>query len=536
MKVRIQELRLPIPHEPGAIRNKAAKMLRIDPEDVRDLSVYRRSVDARRKPEINFCYTVDVTLSERAEKRFRPDPPGIRICDDVPYSFPSSGSEPIQCRPVIIGTGPAGLFCGLELARAGYRPLLFERGEDVDSRRAAVEHFWQTGELDPETNVQFGEGGAGTFSDGKLNTAIHDSGGRIREVLNIFAEHVADPSILYDARPHIGTDALCEIVKNIRKEIEDLGGGIFFDRCLTDIFSDNGHVSGVELEDTHTYQTKKIDTRIVVLATGHSARDTFRMLSGKGIPMEPKSFAVGLRIEHPQSMINLAQYGTEELTQAGPADYRLTAKSSEGRGVYTFCMCPGGYVINASSEPEGLAVNGMSYSERDGINANSAIVVTVGPEDLEDRSLFAGLKFQRELEEKAFRAGNSRIPVQLYADFCHREKSRALGDVSPQTKGGWEFSDLRAVLPEELSMALIEGMQSFGKRLKGFDRPDAVLSGVESRTSSPVRILRGENRQSTMEGLYPCGEGAGYAGGITSAAVDGIKTAEEIAARFAPER
>ncbi len=508
-------------------------MLRIDPEDVRDLSVYRRSVDARKKPDINFCYTVDVTIDEKAAKRFRPDPPGIRIYEEKPYVFPASGSEKLSYRPVIAGTGPAGLFCGLELARAGYRPILFERGSDVDSRKQKVERFWESGELDPQTNVQFGEGGAGTFSDGKLNTTIHDEGGRNREVLKIFAAFGADESILYEAKPHIGTDVLCDIVKNMRAEIESLGGNVYFDRCLTDILSDEGHVSSVMVTDTHTGKTEEFKTNVLVLAIGHSARDTFKMLAGRNIPMEAKSFAVGLRIEHPQTMINMAQYGCEEPVEIGPADYKLTAKSASGKGVYSFCMCPGGYVINASSEPGHLAVNGMSFSGRDGINANSAIVVTVGPEDFGSGSLFAGVKFQRELEKKAYIAGNGKIPLQLYADYKQGCKSTALGDVSPQTRGGWKFANLRSVLPEELNTALMDGLESFGRKIEGFDRPDALLMGVESRTSSPIRILRGKDRQSSLAGLYPCGEGAGYAGGITSAAVDGIKTAEEIAMRFA---
>ncbi len=536
MKVRIQELRLPISHDPGAIRDKAARMLRIGPEDVRDLSVYRRSVDARKKKEISFCYTVDVTLSEKAQKRFRPDPPRITAYEEVPYVFPSSGSEPLPYRPVIIGTGPAGLFCGLWLARAGYRPLLFERGEDVDSRRAGVEHFWESGDLDPESNVQFGEGGAGTFSDGKLNTSIHDREGRIREVLKTFAYFGADDSILYEGRPHIGTDILCRIVKNMRREIEDLGGDIRFGRCLTDIHSDEGHITGITVTDTHSGRSEDIKANIVVLAPGHSARDTFQMLSERQIPMQPKAFAVGFRVEHPQAMINLDRYGKEELPEAGPADYKLTAKSRSGRGVYSFCMCPGGYVINASSEPGHLAVNGMSFSGRDGIDANSAIVVTVGPGDFADRSIFAGVEFQRGLEERAFKAGNGKIPVQLYSDFCAGVRSISPGDVIPQTKGEWQFSDLGSVLPGELSLAIQDGMEAFGRKIEGFDRPDALLLGVESRTSSPVRILRGKNRQSSLEGLYPCGEGAGYAGGITSAAVDGMKTAEEIALRFAPHK
>ncbi len=533
MTVRILELRLPISHDPGAVRKKAAKMLRVDPEDVRDLSVIRRSVDARKKPELTFCYTVDVTLSDKAQKRFRPSS-GIKIYTEKEYRFPESGDKVLAQRPVIIGTGPAGLFCGLKLAQAGYRPLIFERGEDMDKRRAAVKTFWEGGKLDPESNVQFGEGGAGTFSDGKLNTLIHDPDGRNREVLKTFAAFGADESILYESRPHIGTDMLCGIVKNMRRCICELGGDVFFGKCLSDIVTQDGHVSGLIIRDTHTEESSVIKAQVLVLATGHSARDTFEMLNLKGIPMEAKAFAVGLRVEHPQSMINISQYGREEVNEVGPASYKLTAKSSRGRGVYSFCMCPGGYVVNASSEPERLAVNGMSYFGRDGVNANSAIVVTVGPDDLSDGSLFSGMNFQRELEERAYKAGNGRVPIQLYADFREGVKSPSLGDVKPQIKGEWELSDLRGILPEELNQALIEGMDNFGKKIEGFDRPDALFAGVESRTSSPLRILRGKDRQSALIGLYPCGEGAGYAGGITSAAVDGIKTAEEIARLYAP--
>ena len=430
--------------------------------------------------------------------------------------------------------GPAGLFCGLALARKGYRPLILERGEDVDARTARVAKFWKTGELDPSSNVQFGEGGAGTFSDGKLNTLVKDTFGRNREVLRILTEFGADPSICYANKPHIGTDVLSHIVKSIRKEIESLGGQARFLSQVTDFEITDGKLTAVTVNNT-----ERIPVQAAVAAIGHSARDTFETLYTKQVSMEAKPFAVGFRIQHPQAMINESQYGMAECKELGPASYKLTAQTSYGRGVYSFCMCPGGYVVNASSEKNRLAVNGMSYHDRAGENANSALIVTVNPEDFsheaksrEEVHPLAGIHFQRELEEKAYEAGKGKIPIQLYGDFKNGKISEKFDEVQPAFCGEYQFADLRKILPEELSEAFVEGMESFGRKIKGFDRPDAILAGVESRTSSPVRIPRGETLESSIKGLYPCGEGAGYAGGITSAAMDGLKVAEEIIRRY----
>ena len=452
------------------------------------------------------------------------------ISQEKVYRCPECGGEQLDHPPVVVGAGPAGLFCGLLLARKGYRPILLERGQDVDARTREVAAFWEGGTLNPSSNVQFGEGGAGTFSDGKLNTLVKDASGRNREVLRLLVEFGADPSILYLNKPHIGTDVLSQVVKAIRAEILRLGGQVRFMSQVTDVELEEGRLRALMVDGS-----KRLKAEAAVLAIGHSARDTFEMLCSRGIPMEAKAFAVGLRIQHPQSMINRSQYGQDEVEELGAADYKVTWKAASGRGVYSFCMCPGGYVVDASSEPGRLAVNGMSYHGRAGENANSALIVTVTPEDFPDRTALGGMHFQRQLEERAYALGGGKIPVQLYGDFReNRAGAENFGQVKPQFKGGYAFANLRELWPEELSKALIEGVEAFEGMIRGFSRPDAILAGIESRTSSPVRIPRDEGLESPVRGIYPCGEGAGYAGGITSAAMDGLKTAEEIIRRFAP--
>lgn len=537
--IRISQLKMPLGHTRKDLLLKAAKELRIQPEMIKEVELIKQSVDARKKPEIHYSYIVDIALKSggrKEEERIvkKKKDRNITVHEEKPYSLPECGNEPLKYPPVIIGMGPAGLFCGLALARKGYRPILLERGEDVDTRTERVAKFWKTGELNPSSNVQFGEGGAGTFSDGKLNTLVKDTFGRNREVLRILTEFGADPSICYANKPHIGTDVLSHIVKSIRKEIESLGGQVRFLSQVTDFEITDGKLTAVTVNNT-----ERIPVQAAVAAIGHSARDTFEALYGKQVSMEAKPFAVGFRIQHPQTMINESQYGMAECKELGPASYKLTAQTSYGRGVYSFCMCPGGYVVNASSEEKRLAVNGMSYHDRAGENANSALIVTVNPEDFsrdtksrEEVHPLAGIHFQRELEEKAYEAGNGKIPVQLYGDFKDGKISEKFGKVHPAFCGEYQFADLRKILTNELSEAFIEGMESFGKKIKGFDRPDAILAGVESRTSSPVRIPRGETLESSVRGLYPCGEGAGYAGGITSAAMDGLKVAEELIRRY----
>ena len=534
---------------------KAARVLRVPSGEIEKLTIVKQSVDARKKPDIWYSYVVDIGIrqaglqkEEKLVRRLKDR--NVAVHKEAPYRLPEPGTECMAGRPVIIGTGPAGLFCGLMLARKGYMPILLERGEDVDARTDRVARFWETGQLDPSSNVQFGEGGAGTFSDGKLNTLVKDTFGRNREVLRILTEFGGDPSILYVNKPHIGTDVLSRIVKSIRTEIEKLGGQVLFQSQVTDF------VTGGEPGDSRRRTalvvngSQVLEAETVVLAIGHSARDTFETLLARGIPMEPKAFAVGLRVQHPQTLINESQYGMKECGELGPASYKLTWKASDERGVYSFCMCPGGYVVNASSEPGRLAVNGMSYHDRAGENANSAIIVTVTPEDFcgmetgagTDQGCevpgdaMAGIRFQRRLEETAFCLGKGNIPVQLYGDFKEGRVSEGFGGVNPAFRGGYAFANLRELFPEPLSRAFMEGMEGFGTMIRGFDRPDAILAGIESRTSSPVRIPRDQGMESPVKGIFPCGEGAGYAGGITSAAMDGIKTAEEIIRRYNPLR
>lgn len=525
--IRINQLKLPVDHTEEALWAKAAKTLKIPVKDIRSIQIIKQSVDARKKEEIHFTYSIDVETTKEEYVIHKAKSGDIGMSEIKEYSFPKPGIEQMASRPVIIGAGPAGLFCGLMLARHGYRPLLLERGESVEKRREAVDLFWNGGTLKPDCNVQFGEGGAGTFSDGKLNTLVKDPLMRNRKVLELFVEFGADPSILYVNKPHIGTDVLSGIVRGMREEIINLGGEVRFNSRVTDFIVKDGRMQGVMVDEE-----EEIPTEVLVLAIGHSARDTFEVLNKRGIPMEAKAFAVGLRIQHPQESINRSQYGTGNHPVLGPADYKLTHQCTNGRGVYTFCMCPGGYVVNASSEEHRLAVNGMSYHKRDGVNANSALIVTVTPEDFGSTTPLAGIAYQRRLEEAAFLSSSGKIPVQLYGDFKKNQLSKVFGNVEPAFKGLYDFANIRELLPEYLAESLIQGVEAFERRIHGFSRPDAILAGVESRTSSPVRIPRGDTFECSISGIYPCGEGAGYAGGITSAAMDGLKVAEAIASRF----
>lgn len=527
--IRINQLRLPVTHTKEDLEKKIGKALHLPTEKIKEWKIIRQSIDARKKDSLLYIYTIDVHADREEQVIRKAGNKDIQLSAEQPYCLPSPGTTFLPHRPVIIGEGPAGLFCGLMLARAGYLPLILERGEAVETRTKKVASFWNGGSLDPNSNVQFGEGGAGTFSDGKLNTLVKDRSGRNRMVLETLAEFGADPAIVYQAKPHIGTDVLSNVVRSIREEIIRLGGEVRFSSLAADLTLTEGRVSAVVLADGTA-----IPASTVVLAVGHSARDTFQTLLERGIPMEAKPFAVGLRIQHPQEMINHSQYGPHGAELLGAASYKLTHQSRNGRGVYSFCMCPGGFVVNASSEPGRLAVNGMSNHDRAGCNANSALIVTVTPADFGGSGPLAGVEFQRRLEEKAWQAGNGRIPVQLYEDFQENRPSSRLGEITPCMKGAWTFANLREVLPECLSQSLLEGMEAFGRKIHGFDRPDSLFAGIESRTSSPVRIPRDENLESSVKGLFPCGEGAGYAGGITSAAMDGIRVAEEIIRRYAP--
>ncbi|MBO6240823.1 MAG: FAD-dependent oxidoreductase [Butyrivibrio sp.] len=538
------------------MKSKSLKILRIAEKNIEKIEIIRHSIDARKKPEIYHIFMVNIQVNGVSEavvvKKCRDN--NISVVSPVKYEFPyeldeekanktsednKNKVEKEFCRPVIIGAGPAGLFCGYMLAMHGFKPLIFERGSDVDKRTELVEHFWESGELDEHSNVQFGEGGAGTFSDGKLNTMVKDKDGRGRKALEIFVKNGAPIDILYDAKPHIGTDILRKVVKNMRNYIINLGGEVRFDSQVDDIeISKDGRVKAVKVG------TEKIPCTEVVLAIGHSARDTFYMLKDRKVEMNPKPFAVGFRVEHPQKLINFSQYGIAEPKALSPAPYKLTTTTDSGRGVYSFCMCPGGYVVNASSEKERLAVNGMSYSKRDSKNANSAIIITVDPKDFGSDDVLSGVEFQRNLEEKAFRIGNGKIPVEYYGDFkaSVSGKENSLQDDEdifglngnlPSMKGDYVFADVHEILPDDLNNAFVQGMEKFGKMIKGYNSDFALCSGVESRTSSPVRINRNEIGQScNVEGLFPCGEGAGYAGGIMSAAMDGMKIAEFVARRI----
>lgn len=565
--IRIQQLTCRPGHTKKELVVAIAGALKLKPEQIRHYDIRKQSIDARKKPDIYYSYVVDVTAEQEEKLVKRLHNPRISLVQEVPYRFPavcapesSKRKKDIEQkdRPVIIGMGPAGLFCGYLLAVHGFRPVLLERGRDVETRVRDVEHYWQTGELNPESNVQFGEGGAGTFSDGKLNTLVKDKDGRNREVLRILVEHGAQENILYESKPHIGTDILTRVVKNMRRAIEAAGGQVRFGSRVTGFLQENGNLSGLEINGEEILACRR-----AVLAIGHSARDTFRVLCQAGISMEAKSFAVGYRVEHPQMLINQAQYAQAEPQYLPPASYKLTAKTAGGRGVYSFCMCPGGYVVNASSEAGRLAVNGMSYSGRGSRHANSAIIVSVTPKDFtglvkgqlseEERipEALAGVAFQEALEERACQLGKGRIPVQRLGDFRRNKQIKERAQGLPETEGLYDkaessngvevreepcmkgqycYADVRSILPEELNLAFLEGMEQFGRIIPGFDTPDVLVSGVESRTSSPVRILRDDSLQcKTLRGLYPCGEGAGYAGGITSAAMDGMRIAQQLA-------
>ncbi len=545
--IRINQIKVPLEHTRQDIERKAAAVLRIAPSEILDWQIVKKSIDARKKPEIWINYSLDVSVMSPKKVLAKCRSKQVQAVEEKTYKFPMPGSRQLHSRPVIVGTGPAGLFCGYLLAKHGYKPLLLERGNCVERRITDVEKFWQEGVLDPASNVQFGEGGAGTFSDGKLNTLVKDKFGRNKEVLRIFVEAGAPEQILYEAKPHIGTDILVSVVKNIREHIISWGGEVRFSAQVVDLLSQEEQVRGVVVREKESDYV--IESETIVLAIGHSARDTFEMLYQKQVPMEAKAFAVGLRMEHPRRMIDQIQYGSVDHPSLPAASYKVTAQTSSGRGVYSFCMCPGGYVVNASSESGRLAVNGMSYSGRNGDNSNSAMIVTVTPKDFADKTPLGGIAFQRELEERAYRIGMGAVPVETYGAFKRfvtkeeeedgrSEKQAAIrkcySSFAPAVKGNYCMAPVHDILPMELNRALVEGIDLVGQTLHGFSDGDAYLSGVESRTSSPVRILRDETGQSSLRGLYPCGEGAGYAGGITSAAMDGMVAAERIASEFIP--
>ncbi len=527
--IKISQLKLPVGHTDSDIRQRVVKLLKLNAKQEFSYQVEKRSLDARKKPELFYVYTILVTIAKEDLIVKRINKPSISLVKKEQYHFPNCGEEKLQTVPVVIGAGPAGLFCAYILTECGFSPIVIERGAKIEERTKDVEQFWRTGILNPSSNVQFGEGGAGAFSDGKLNSVVKDKFFRNQFVLDTFVRFGASHEICYENKPHIGTDILAQVIINMRNYLLEKGCQFRFHTCVTDFVIENNQLTGVICDH------KMIQTQVVVLAPGHSARDTFRRLEALSVPMEAKNFAVGFRVEHPQKMINEVLYGVRENDILPAAPYKVTANFMNGRGVYSFCMCPGGYVVNSSSEEEKLVVNGMSYSGRSGNNANSAIIVSVGKEDFGASDALSGMRYQESLEKKAFLLAGGKIPQQLYEDYCLNRISKEYGDFSTATKGNVAFSNLRGLLSEEMEQSFMAGMEHFSHLINGFNRKDTILSGIESRTSSPIRILRNEYMESPIKGIYPCGEGAGFAGGIMSAAMDGMKVAEAIVTKYRPE-
>lgn len=521
--IRINQIKLPIEHGEAELEQKVLKALKIKKNQLLKYKIAKKSIDARKKPELFYVYSVDAFVENESAVLKKDNDNNIMSTKLKKYEIQTASEHSFAKRPVVIGAGPAGLFCAYYLLLAGAKPIVLERGKQIEDREEDVKRFWETGVLDVASNVQFGEGGAGTFSDGKLNTLVKDPVGRNQFVLETFVKYGAPEKILYENKPHIGTDVLRNVIIQMRNDMKKQGCEFRFESCVTDLSIENSEITAVEINGSEWLAADDI-----VLAVGHSARDTFKMLLGYKLVMEPKAFAVGFRVEHPQEMTNRTQYGEKYFDKLPAAAYKVTANLANGRGVYSFCMCPGGYVVNASSEANRLAINGMSYSGRDGKNANSAIIVSVKPEDFDGTDALSGVRFQQRLEEKAYKLAEGKIPQQLFGDYCDNKASTSYGAFSSATKGETALCNLRGLLPEELEESFIEGMHAFSRSMPDFDRKDAILSGVESRTSSPVRICRDEQFLANIKGIYPCGEGAGYAGGIMSAAMDGLKVAEHI--------
>lgn len=527
--IRLRQIKVDVlSNQEETLKQKITKLLKINLSDLTEINIIKKSLDARKKDNLFYVYEVDIKTPLESKILKLNKSPDIFFSPQEEYKFPLSGTKELKERPIIVGTGPAGLFCAYLLAENNYKPIIIERGEKVEERVKTIEEFWETGKLNTESNVQFGEGGAGTFSDGKLNTLVKDKAYRGKKAFEIFVENGAPKEIMYENKPHIGTDILRTVIKNMREKIIAMGGEFHYNTKLTKINIQNNTLVSIEVNNNETIACSN-----VILAIGHSARDTFKMLLDSGLNISAKAFSVGLRIEHPQRMINENQYGKKYAEILPPASYKLTYTTKENRGVYSFCMCPGGYVVNASSEENRLAVNGMSNYKRDTNNANSALVVTITPKDFGTDPL-SGIAFQRQLEERAYMQGLGKIPLQTYKDYKENRQTTKLGKIIPVTKGSYTLTNLNEIFPNYINNSLKEAIEYFDTKIKGYARDDAILLGIESRTSSPVKIERDELGVSNIKGIYPCGEGAGYAGGITTAAMDGIKIAESIATQYKP--
>ena len=524
--IQINQLKLPAGHSSDELKHKIQKMLKLSGEEAFSYKITKRSIDARKKPDIFYVYTVQVSIASEEKHLKKVHLPNVMAVKEKQYRNPVCGSEKLLHRPVIIGAGPAGLFAAYLFTTMGYSPVVLERGKKIEDRKKDVEAFWKSGILNPKSNVQFGEGGAGTFSDGKLNSVVKDPSCRNHLVLETFVKFGAPEQILYDNKPHIGTDILSEVIINMRNWLIGHGCEFIFGCQAKDFVIEKNQVTGIICND------RSFPAEAVILAPGHSARDTFIRLKELSVPMEVKNFAVGFRVEHPQEMINEAMYGKHPSILLPAAPYKVTSNFPNGRGVYSFCMCPGGYVVNSSSEEGKTVVNGMSYSGRSGKNANSAIIVSVTPEDYGASDALAGMRYQQMLEKKVYELAGGKIPQQLFYDYKTNRASDSYGAFSSETKGEAVFSNLRGLLSFDMEQSFIAGMKHFSHIIPGFDRNDAILSGMETRTSSPLRIIRGQTLESSIKGLYPCGEGAGYAGGIMSAAIDGIKVAEAVIQKY----